>query len=63
MSCDVICKERVDANSMKVEQNVILLIFLFSVGEPLNHEAFEWFNDVVGQKRCPLVDTWWQTGK
>lgn len=31
------------------------------VGEPLNHEAWEWYNDVVGEKRCDLVDTWWQT--
>nr|XP_006822135.1 PREDICTED: acetyl-coenzyme A synthetase 2-like, mitochondrial-like [Saccoglossus kowalevskii] len=32
-----------------------------SVGEPLNHEAWEWYYNVVGQKRCTLVDTWWQT--
>ncbi|XP_038075394.1 acetyl-coenzyme A synthetase 2-like, mitochondrial [Patiria miniata] len=31
------------------------------VGEPLNHEAWEWYNDVVGEKRCSLADTWWQT--
>lgn len=31
------------------------------VGEPINHEAWEWYNDVVGEKRCPIVDTWWQT--
>ncbi|XP_071834957.1 acetyl-coenzyme A synthetase 2-like, mitochondrial isoform X3 [Apostichopus japonicus] len=30
------------------------------VGEPLNHEAWEWYHDVVGDKRCDLVDTWWQ---
>eukprot|EP00079_Xenopus_tropicalis_P035955 XP_017949726.1 PREDICTED: acetyl-coenzyme A synthetase 2-like, mitochondrial isoform X2 [Xenopus tropicalis] len=35
---------------------------LGSVGEPINHEAWEWFHDVVGEKRCTLVDTWWQTG-
>ncbi|XP_053567948.1 acetyl-coenzyme A synthetase 2-like, mitochondrial [Bombina bombina] len=34
---------------------------LGSVGEPINHEAWEWFNNVVGEKRCTLVDTWWQT--
>ena len=34
---------------------------MLSVGEPLNHEAWEWFNDLVAEKRCPLVDTWWQT--
>ncbi|MBF0695673.1 MAG: acetate--CoA ligase [Flavobacterium sp.] len=32
-----------------------------SVGEPINEEAWHWYNDNVGQKRCPLVDTWWQT--
>ncbi|XP_077998760.1 acetyl-coenzyme A synthetase 2-like, mitochondrial [Glandiceps talaboti] len=32
-----------------------------SVGEPLNHEAWQWYYDVVGEKRCTLVDTWWQT--
>lgn len=32
-----------------------------SVGEPINEEAWHWFNDHVGGKRCPLVDTWWQT--
>ncbi len=34
---------------------------LASVGEPINHEAWQWFNDVVGDGRCDLVDTWWQT--
>lgn len=34
---------------------------LGSVGEPINHEAWEWFYNVVGEGRCPLVDTWWQT--
>ncbi|XP_069462984.1 acetyl-coenzyme A synthetase 2-like, mitochondrial [Ambystoma mexicanum] len=34
---------------------------LGSVGEPINHEAWEWFYSVVGEKRCTLVDTWWQT--
>lgn len=32
-----------------------------SVGEPINEEAWHWYNDHVGKKRCPLVDTWWQT--
>ncbi|MFC7772721.1 acetate--CoA ligase [Flavobacterium sp. GCM10027622] len=32
-----------------------------SVGEPINDEAWHWYNDHVGAKRCPLVDTWWQT--
>lgn len=34
---------------------------LGSVGEPINHEAWHWFNDVVGEGRCTLADTWWQT--
>ena len=32
-----------------------------SVGEPINEEAWHWYNDHVGGKRCPLVETWWQT--
>ena len=32
-----------------------------SVGEPINEEAWHWYNDHVGGKKCPLVDTWWQT--
>jgi len=34
---------------------------LGTVGEPINPEAWEWFYRVVGDKRCPIVDTWWQT--
>uniref|UniRef100_A0A3Q1MGC0 Propionate--CoA ligase n=1 Tax=Bos taurus TaxID=9913 RepID=A0A3Q1MGC0_BOVIN len=34
---------------------------LGSVGEPINHEAWEWLHRVVGDSRCTLVDTWWQT--
>ena len=34
---------------------------LGSVGEPINPEAWEWYFNVVGEKRCPVVDTWWQT--
>ncbi|MFP5437871.1 MAG: acetate--CoA ligase [Bacteroidia bacterium] len=32
-----------------------------SVGEPINEEAWHWYNDHVGKKKCPVVDTWWQT--
>ncbi|MNJ95071.1 Acetyl-coenzyme A synthetase [compost metagenome] len=32
-----------------------------SVGEPINEEAWHWYNDHVGKKKCPIVDTWWQT--
>jgi acetyl-CoA synthetase len=34
---------------------------LGSVGEPINPEAWEWYHRVVGDSRCPIVDTWWQT--
>ena len=34
---------------------------LGSVGEPINPEAWEWYNRVVGKGNCPIVDTWWQT--
>jgi len=37
------------------------LRILGSVGEPINPEAWEWYYEVVGEKRCPVVDTWWQT--
>lgn len=41
-----------DLSSLKV---------LGSVGEPINEEAWHWFNENIGKKRCPIVDTWWQT--
>lgn len=44
--------EKYDLSSLKV---------IGSVGEPINEEAWHWYNDHVGKKRCPLVDTWWQT--
>lgn len=37
------------------------LRLLGSVGEPINPEAWVWYNDVIGRGRCPIVDTWWQT--
>ncbi len=37
------------------------LRLLGSVGEPINPEAWEWYYHVVGESRCPIVDTWWQT--
>ena len=37
------------------------LRILGSVGEPINPEAWEWYHRVVGDGRCPIVDTWWQT--
>lgn len=38
-------------------------VFHFIVGEPINAEAWHWYHEVVGEKRCVIVDTWWQTGK
>jgi acetyl-CoA synthetase len=37
------------------------LRLLGSVGEPINPEAWMWYHTVIGKKRCPIVDTWWQT--
>ncbi len=37
------------------------LRLLGTVGEPINPEAWDWYYEVVGEKRCPIVDTWWQT--
>ncbi len=37
------------------------LRLLGSVGEPINPEAWRWYYDVVGKKKCPIMDTWWQT--
>ncbi|WP_242084430.1 acetate--CoA ligase [Aestuariivivens sediminis] len=44
--------EKYDLTSLKV---------LGSVGEPINEEAWHWYNDNVGKKQSPIVDTWWQT--
>ncbi|SDX02013.1 acetate--CoA ligase [Flavobacterium degerlachei] len=44
--------QKFQLNSLKV---------IGSVGEPINEEAWHWYNDHVGDKRCPVVDTWWQT--
>ena len=41
-----------DLSSLKV---------LGTVGEPINEEAWNWYNEVVGKEDCPIVDTWWQT--
>ena len=41
------------------------MFFFFSptVGEPINAKAWQWYFDLPGDKRCSVVDTWWQTGK
>ncbi|QHV95093.1 acetate--CoA ligase [Spirosoma endbachense] len=44
--------ENHDLSSLKV---------LGSVGEPINEEAWHWYDDNIGKNRCPIVDTWWQT--
>ena len=44
--------EKYDLSSLKV---------LGTVGEPINEEAWHWYNDYVGHGNCPIVDTWWQT--
>ncbi len=41
--------------------NLNCLRLLGSVGEPINPEAWMWYQRVIGRKRCPIVDTWWQT--
>ena len=41
-----------DLSSLKV---------LGTVGEPINEEAWHWYNENIGQKKCPIIDTWWQT--
>lgn len=43
------------------QSNRSSLRLLGSVGEPINPEAWDWFYHVVGEGRCPIVDTWWQT--
>merc|ERR1712072_871032 len=37
------------------------LKLLGTVGEPINPEAWRWYHEVVGNSKCPVVDTWWQT--
>jgi acetyl-CoA synthetase len=43
------------------KHNLKSLRLLGTVGEPINPEAWLWYNEVIGNKRCPIVDTWWQT--
>lgn len=42
-------------------KNLSSLRVLGSVGEPINEEAWQWYHEHIGQGRCPIVDTWWQT--
>jgi acetyl-CoA synthetase len=48
-----------DAPVMRTSRRSLRL--LGTVGEPINPEAWEWYHRVVGEGRCPVVDTWWQT--
>ncbi|RDE22405.1 acetate--CoA ligase [Motiliproteus coralliicola] len=43
------------------DSDLSTLKVLGSVGEPINPEAWEWYHRIIGQGRCPIVDTWWQT--
>jgi len=51
-ACDLGLIERHDISSLRV---------LGSVGEPINEEAWHWYNINIGKEKCPIVDTWWQT--
>lgn len=42
-------------------KNLESLRVLGTVGEPINQEAWDWYNDNIGKGKCPIVDTWWQT--
>ncbi|NUH64770.1 acetate--CoA ligase [Sulfitobacter sp. S0837] len=48
-------------NDYVTQSDLSSLRILGTVGEPINPEAWNWYHDVVGQSRCPIVDTWWQT--
>lgn len=52
MKEDIKYVEKYDLSSLEV---------LGTVGEPINEEAWHWYNEKVGNKKCPIVDTWWQT--
>ncbi|MDP5326118.1 MAG: AMP-binding protein, partial [Paracoccaceae bacterium] len=48
-------------NAWVEQHDLSSLRLLGSVGEPINPEAWNWYNEIVGKGRCPIVDTWWQT--
>lgn len=52
MACGTSFLENKNLSSLKV---------LGTVGEPINEEAWNWYNEHIGNKKCPIVDTWWQT--
>ncbi len=51
-ACDINFVKKYKLSSLKV---------LGSVGEPINEEAWHWYNKNIGKEKCPIVDTWWQT--
>ena len=51
-SCDLSFVDKCDLSSLKT---------LGTVGEPINLEAWEWYDEHIGKRNCPIVDTWWQT--
>lgn len=52
---------RKEGDAWVTNTNRSSLKLLGSVGEPINPEVWEWYYEIVGDKRCPIVDTWWQT--
>ena len=48
-------------DALPAKHDLSSLRLLGSVGEPINPAAWEWYYRVIGQERCPIVDTWWQT--
>jgi acetyl-CoA synthetase len=48
-------------NQWPEKHDLSSLRLLGTVGEPINPEAWMWYHEVIGQERCPIVDTWWQT--
>ena len=48
-------------NEHPLKHDLSSLRLLGSVGEPINPEAWIWYNEIIGKKKCPIVDTWWQT--
>lgn len=50
-----------EGNDPVARTNRQSLRILGTVGEPINPEAWAWYYDIVGEQRCPIVDTWWQT--
>lgn len=50
-----------EGNEHVEKRDLSSLRVLGSVGEPINPEAWHWYNEMIGKEKCPIVDTWWQT--